>query len=249
MQFGVGVSRTKSWILAIALTFSIRAVAADKKASGTTVDSGSFAVMMSGRRVATETFSIAQDTSGSTVNSQFKSEAGVEKAEQQSTLQLYANGDLLRYEWKEISPGQSHAVLEPKESFLIQHVWKNASDKALEQPFLLPASTTVLDDYFFIQREVLAWRYLATSCKQDKGVQCPLKQKAQMGTLNSHARASMMVEVEYVGREKVQVNGTERELIRLDMSSENGDWSLWLDDALKLQRIVIPIQNTEVIRD
>ncbi len=254
MQSGVGVRRrNKRRLISIAsvvLLAPLSLLGADKKqASGTMVDSGSFGVFMNGSRVATEVFSIAQDSNGSTVTSQFKSEAGANKAEQTSDLQLAVNGDLRKYEWKEVSPGQSHAVVEPKDSFLIEHVWKNPSDKPLEQPFLLPVSTTILDDYFFVQREVLAWRYLATSCKQDKGVQCPLKQKAQMGTLNPHARASMAVNIEFAGREKITIRGAEHELIRLDMSTESGDWSLWLDDALKLQRIVIPIENTEVVRD
>jgi hypothetical protein len=230
--------------------WSTSAIAADKKPSPEPlVDSGSFAVLLGGRRVGTETFSITQNSDGSSITSHFKTDAGVEQAEQSSDLELYANGDLRRYEWKELGPGQSHAVVEPKESFLIEHEWKNPSDKPLEQPFLLPSSTTILDDYFFVQREVLAWRYLATSCKQDNGIQCPLKQKTQMGTLNAHARASQPVGVEFAGREKISIHGTERELIRLNMTTESGDWSLWIDDSLKLQRMVIPAENTEVVRD
>jgi len=230
---------------------SIGVCAADKKAAAApAVDSGSFAVMMHGQRVATETFSISQDSKGSSITSRFKSEAGAEKAEQSSNLELNADGDLHRYEWKELSPGQSHAVVEPDGNFLIEHVWKTPTDKPLDQPFLLPASTSILDDYFFVQREVLAWRYLATTCNHDKGtIQCPLKQKEQMGTLNPHIRASQPVSVSYVGREKITIHGTERELIRLDMTADSGDWSLWLDDSLKLQRIVAPVENTEVVRD
>ena len=259
MQVGArlrqSAGKRKSHRLAITarcLLFSISALAfaADKKpALEPTVDSGSFAVLMGGRRVGTETFSISQNSDGSSITSHFKTEAGTEKAEQSSDLELYANGDLRKYEWHELAPGQSHAIVEPKESFLIQHEWKNPSDKPLEQPFLLPASTTILDDYFFVQREVLAWRYLFTACKQDKGIQCPLKQKTQMGTLNPHARSSQAVTVEFVGREKVSIHGTDRELIRLDMTTESGDWSLWIDDSLKLQRVVNPIENTEVVRD
>jgi len=114
----------------------------------------------------------------------------------------------------------------------------------------LPASTNLLDDYSFVQREVLAWRYLATTCKQEKGqLSCPLKQGSQMGTLNPHARTSMPVTVQFSGREKTAIRGTERELIRLDLKSDAGDWTLWLDDQLKLQRILDPTDNTEVVRD
>jgi len=221
-----------------------------KPASGKMVDSGSFAVLVSGHRVGTETFSITQGSDGSSITSKFQSAAGTQKAEQTSDLDLYANGDLRKYEWKELSPGQSHAVVEPDQSFLIEHVWKVPTDNPLDQPFLLPASTSILDDYFFVQREVLAWRYLATNCKQEKGqVSCQLKQKAQMGTLNPHVRSSQLVTVDYAGREKVTIHGTERELIRLDMASESGDWTLWLDDSLQVQRMVVPAEDTEVVRD
>jgi len=224
---------------------------ADKKpAAATTVDSGSFAVIMGGQRVATETFSISQDSRGSSVTSRFKSQAGAEKAEQTSDLELSGNGDLYHYEWKEISPGQAHAVVELDGNFLIERAWRSPAEKALEQPLLLPASTSILDDYFFVQREVLAWRYLATSCKHETGpIECPLKQKQQMGTLNPHVRASQSVGVAYAGREKIKIRGVEQELIRLDMSADSGDWSLWLDDTLKLQRILVPAENTEVVRD
>jgi len=137
----------------------------------------------------------------------------------------------------------------PKEEFLLERFSKTPQDKQMEQPFLLPASTSILDDYFYIQREVLAWKYLATTCHQDKGVQCPMKQSAQMGTLNAHTRASTPVSVEFAGRERISIRGTERELIRLDMKSDVGDWTLWLDDQLKLQRIVDPAEGTEAIRD
>ena len=55
--------------------------------------------------------------------------------------------------------------------------------------------------------------------------------------------------VQYSGREKVQLHGTDQELIRLDMKTEAGDWALWLDDELKVQRILDPASNTEILRD
>src|ERR1700721_1940718 len=137
-------------VAAACLLFFVSALtfAADKKlAAEPAVDSGSFAVLMGGRRVGTETFSISQSSEGSSITSHFKTETGTEKAEQSSDLELYANGDLRKYEWHELAPGQSHAIVEPKESFLIKHEGKNPTDKPLEQPFLLPASTTILDDY------------------------------------------------------------------------------------------------------
>jgi hypothetical protein len=33
------------------------------------------------------------------------------------------------------------------------------------------------------------------------------------------------------------------------LRSEGGDWTLWLDDQFKLQRVLVTGDNTEVIRD
>jgi hypothetical protein len=55
--------------------------------------------------------------------------------------------------------------------------------------------------------------------------------------------------MQYSGREKITIHGVEREMIRLDMKSDTGDWALWLDDQLKLQRILDIADNTEVVRD
>jgi hypothetical protein len=33
------------------------------------------------------------------------------------------------------------------------------------------------------------------------------------------------------------------------LRSEGGDWTMWLDDHFKLQRILIASDNTEVVRD
>lgn len=236
-------------LLAVAV-LAPRSSASSKEPAAQTVDSGSFGVFMNGKRVATETFSIQQGSAGSTVTSEFKTEAGTDKASQNSDLELTPNGDLKSYIWKETSPGDSRAMVYPTESFLTERFTKTSSDKPIEQPFLLPASTSILDDYFLIQREVLAWKYFATSCKQENGqLSCPLKESVQLGTLNAHSRQSMLVTVQYSGTEKVSLHGAERELIRLDMKTEVGDWALWLDNQLKLQRVLDLGTNTEIVRE
>jgi len=233
-----------------ALLLSCVGQAASKEASGQAVDAGVFDVMINGKQVATETFSIHQDASGSVIKSQFKAEQGGDAAEQSSELELAANGDLKKYSWKEARPGKAQFTVMPANDFLMERYVMNPSDKEAEQPFLLPNSTNMLDDYSFVQREVLAWRYLASGCKQEKGqVQCPLHQKTMFGTLNPHARSSMSVGMEFAGREKVTIRGTEKELIRLNLKSDLGDWALWLDDQFKLQRIVVPGENIEVLRE
>jgi hypothetical protein len=220
------------------------------KEAGTPVDSGSFGVFMNGKRVATETFSIQQTSSGSVVNSQFKTDQGQEQASQSSELQLNANGELRRYEWKELSPGKSQAVVTPKDDFVIESVTNHPGEKAEEQPFMVPASTSILDDYFFIQREVLTWKFLALGCRLQKGdVQCPKDQKTHFGVLNPHGRSAQSVSMEFSGNEKLTIHGAEHDVSRYSLKGDSGDWSLWLDDHNKLVRIVVAADNTEVVRD
>jgi hypothetical protein len=223
---------------------------AKEKQSSEVVDSGSFGVFTSGHRVATETFSIKKGPEGTLVSSQFQSEQGEQKALQSSELDLTPSVELRRYEWKELSPEKTGATVVPNDTFLIERFGDNQNEKQHEQNFLLPASTSILDDYFFVQREVLAWKYLASVCRHDKGaLQCPVKQKTQFGTLNPHARSSMPVSIEFIAREKLTLRNTEREFSRFLLRSETGDWAFWLDDEFKLVRLLADGQGTEVVRD
>jgi hypothetical protein len=222
-----------------------------KELPGKKVDSGSFGVFIGGRRIGTETFSISQNANGSIIHSEFKTEGSdTPAATQSSEMQLTASGEIRRYDWKEVSPGKGQASIVPNDEFLSAKWSESPQEKPREQAFLLPSSTSILDDYFFIHREVLAWKFLASSCKQESGqVKCPLKQRTQFGTLNLRQRASASVSMQFAGREKITLRGSEQELIKLELKSETGDWDLWLNDQLMLQRIAIPAEKTEVVRD
>ena len=217
---------------------------------GKKVDSGTFGVFINGRRIGTETFTISQNSNGSFIESEFKTEGADPAAAQSSELQLTASGDIRRYDWKELSPGKAQSTILPNDDFLNEKWSENPQEKPKEQAFLLPLSTSILDDYFFVHREVLAWKFLAASCKQEGGqIKCPLKQRTQFGSLNPRQRASAPISMEFAGREKVSLHGSDQELIKLELKSETGDWDLWLNDQLMLQRITIPSEKTEVVRD
>src|SRR5437868_12701452 len=153
--------------------FSLLLIAAawagTKEAPGQTVDSGSFAILVNGQRVATEKFNIQQAATGSTINSELREDASTEKASQTSSMHLTAAGELIRYEWRELNPGKTQLELVPNDQFLLERVTVNPGEKPIEQPFLLPSSTVVLDNNFFVHRELLVWRYLAQNCKADPG--------------------------------------------------------------------------------
>lgn len=224
----------------------------DKDRGEQVVDAGSFGVFMNGHRVGTEKFSIQQDRSGSVVKSEFKTEnaPGGLEADQSSEMQLTVNGDIRRYDWKEMSPEQSDSVVLPNDQFLNQKWSSGPKSKEAEQPYLLPLSTVILDDYFFVHREILVWRFLAASCRQEKGqVQCPVKQRAQFGTMDPRQHSSSPMTAEYLGREKISFKGNQQEFNKVELKNDAGIWQLWLDDQFKVMRIWIEGDNTEVLRD
>ena len=47
----------------------------------------------------------------------------------------------------------------------MERMTASGTGKPAEQPFLMPSTTAILDNNFFVHREVLAWRYLAADCK------------------------------------------------------------------------------------
>jgi hypothetical protein len=232
----------------LAMAFCLAAAGARGADKGKAVDSGTFSVYVAGQRVATETFQIVQGSSFSTTTSEFKSETPQGKSAQKAELQIAATGELRRYEWHELSPGKAQIVVEPSEQFLIEHIVPEAPDKPIEQPFVLPLSTMMLDDYFFSQREILAWRYLSQACSE--GLKQCRPGKVQFGVLVPRQRAPLIATLEYAGVEKVNVRGVQQELNRVNLTiSDDSEWALYLDGNMKLVRILIPNDKTEVVRD
>ncbi len=246
---------TATLLAAILLASSLAAGAAsDKKdkpkpPAPQKVDSGSFGVFVRGQRVVTETFSIEQQNGASIIKSQLKQTGTDTSNNQKSELDITPTGDLLRYEWSQDSAGSLTVV--PNNDFLLERITASATAKPAEQPFLMPSTSVILDNNFFVQREVLIWRYLAADCKPEGGgLKCE-QGPAEFGALVPQDRTSVRVRVELVGREKVTIRGAERELLRINLTSETFEWALWVDDRdqFKLIRVAIPADNTEVVRD
>jgi hypothetical protein len=115
----------------------------------------------------------------------------------------------------------------------------------------MPNTSAILDNNFFIHREILAWRYLATNCQTANGTLKCQQGPVEFGVLVPQDRTSMRVRLELAGREKVTIRGTERELLRLNLKGEAFAWTLWVDDKdqFKLMRVEIADDNTIVLRD
>src|SRR4051812_6772952 len=157
--------RVASLAVSALVLSSLPLIAGAKKVTGNMVDSGTFGVYVNGRRVASEKFEILQSPEMSVAKAELKLDES--KNPQMAELQLKPNGDLIRYQWSEKDKGT--AVVEPKDDFLVEHVTIIQPAKTAEQPFILPPSTLILDDYFFSQRQLLLWRYLGGQCQITPG--------------------------------------------------------------------------------
>jgi len=241
------------WATVTVLVCAAFLYAGDKKdkakpAGAQQIDSGSFGVFVRGQRVVTETFSVRQDEGISVVKSQLKETAASASAGQRSELQMTASGELVRYEWTD---GGGSLSVTPNNEFLLEKITTAAASKPAEQPFLMPSTSPILDNNFFIHREALIWRYLSANCHTESGSLKCQQGPLEFGVLVPQDRTSMRVRMELAGREKVTIRGTERELLRLNLLGESFSWALWVDDKdqFKLVRVLIPDANTEVVRD
>jgi hypothetical protein len=224
------------------------------------VDSGSFGIYLDGKRIGTETFKIEQKSDYSVAAASIKVDDGKSKAEQSAEIQMNANGDLRSYIWRSTLPTREEASVEPSDELLIEHLVP-ADQKKLDVPHILPLDTSILDDNFFSQREVLVWRYLASACKrQDNQLRCG---QGTYGILVPHQHVSFKATVELIGPDNVSVRGAVRGLnkivlktgepLRVDVTKKESEpdteWVMWVDDNYKLIKIAVPGSTVEVIRD
>jgi hypothetical protein len=211
------------------------------------VDEGVFAVFQNGVRIATETFTIRQYADSSVTSSRIKAESGQAGGlEQSCELALRSDATLARYDWKELTPGHRSATVEPNDGFLTMHIEVNG--KITDQPFFLTTSAFIFDDYFFSTREVLLWRYLASSCHpRPSGDGCDLV-RTRFPVLIPQRRISSEVFVEFKGQDNTPLNGRPQYLRHFIMQTGGVDWNLWLNPDQKLMRISVPAANLEVLR-
>jgi hypothetical protein len=224
---------------------------ADDKVKPTMVDSGSFGIVVNGTRVATETFRVEQRGASSFVISELKLEDPNNKATQAAELEMAANGSLKKYVWKEVKPGEGQIVVQPQDDqFLAVRITENAAAAPKDMVHALSPVTSIMDDNFFSQMQVLAWKYMAAGCRVGANGQNECNwDKRQLPILNPHQHESLLVTMEFTGVQKFKIKGEEHNFKTFKIRGETGEWILWFNEDNKLVRVVIAAENTEVVRD
>jgi hypothetical protein len=176
------------------------------------VDEGTFAVFQSGQQVATEDFTVRQLPGSSVAFAHLRLDSGGSTLEQTAQLALTPDGSVSRYEWQQVLPARRSVTVEPKDQVLVMHTVAE-NGKSSDQSFFLTPSAFVLDDYVFSSREVLLWRYLATSCKRrEAGDGCDLI-RARFPILVPRRNTSGEVYVEFKGYDDTPLNGRPQHLL------------------------------------
>jgi hypothetical protein len=244
-------------LLILAAFITTGAYAASEKPSdknakpSTSVDSGTFGVLVNGRRVATESFRVEQRSDYSTITSELKFGDATVQAIQTSELLMLPSGVLKRYTWKETQPSKSQIVVEPQDDqFIVAHITQSPSDPPKDSVHPLAPSTSILDDNFFSHMEVLGWKYMAMNCHPNAQGRNDCKwAPLRMPVFVPHQQESMVVQFQFLSMDKMKLNGIEGEFRSFKLQSETGDWLLWFNDQNKLVRVLILADNTEVLRD
>lgn len=210
------------------------------------VDSGSFGVYINGARVATETFKVEQNAEGSVAKSEMKAQDG---ATQRSQMELTPEGNIVRYGWEQVQPKKEQVTVVPKDEFLSETINAGPNQKVFNVPHLMPHSTPILDDNFFLHREILMWRYLAMGCtSKPEGLSCSSAPQ-QFGVLIPSQHIAEKVTIDYKDQEKISLKGKEVECNAFRIHTEDSDWLVFLNAQQKMVRIVASANGLEVVRD
>jgi hypothetical protein len=249
-----------AFIALVSLMASSVVAMEQKPAHGNVWDAGSFGIFLNGKRVGTERFEIQQKSSSSLTVSEFDLQSGKFKADQKAEMELQPNGDLKSYDWQETVPQKEESKVDVKDQLLVEHVIP-AGQKEVDIPHFLSSSTVILDDNFFSQREVLLWHYLATCSRKPAELACKPKTFA---VLIPQQHTSLNATMRLLGEEKVEQNGLEQELtkVELDMRSPqqifwlnektkdpDTRWILWADEHYRIIKFTVPGTNIQVLRD
>jgi hypothetical protein len=227
------------------ILLSALAIAADQK-GGTTVDSGSFVVMVGGKRVAKENFTMQQGANGNSVVSTLEFDNGTAKAQQQADLEVGSNGALHKYTWQELKPGKAKVVTEPQDTFIVVHQKMSETDTGKDITHPLDASTTsIVDENFYSHVQVLIWRYMAMNC--DAKMQCKFEEQ-KLPVFVPHEDMTQVFTLSYAGDQAILVKKSMMKANKFQVKTEVGEMTVWMD-GVKMVKLSLPGSNVEVVRE
>jgi hypothetical protein len=220
--------------------------AGDQK-SPSIVDSGQLSVVVNGQKVATENFTMQQGSDGSSVTSRLTFDNGTTKAQQESDLELTAEGGIRKYTWEEKQPGKAKLTAEPQDkTFLVVHM--KDSDTATPKDSTHPVDvsvTNIVDDNFYSHVQVLLWRYLAMSCKTTQ--QCRFEEQ-KVPVFVPHQESAQTFTISFDGTDTLRLKNGKAEVGKYRVQTEGGEMHVWMQGT-KLVKLLMPSAAIEVTRE
>ena len=197
-------------------------------------ETGVFAILSAQRRVGTEKFRIAFNSSGAEVTGELDLDAP-SKVSETCSLKLDSNLRPVSYERVQKSPkkGSIAAEFGPQQSRLVSKTAEGTG----EELFYFHEQLVVLDTNFFHHYAILLRQYKA----EQGGVQqfnVFVPQEATPGTIS----------LELKGQENQTVGKTARELNHFQAVTDQVQIDIWAAPDGQIYRIAIPQANLEVVR-
>ncbi len=205
------------------------------------MDEGMFVISLGGKQIGTEKFSI-RSTGDKKIDAEAQIELRVEREGKtyafRTSPKLILNADLEpeTYSWNQKGAQTSRLEVDfrTKPARARYHTLEGDDDV---RDFDLPKGLIVLDDNVVHHYQVVVDRFdRVASRKQIFPAFIP--QEALPGVLN----------VEDLGLEQIDIEGEQRELQHLMVSSDLARIDLWVDKDRHLQRVFIPAAQLEAVR-
>lgn len=204
-----------------------------KAASIFTRDKGTFHILVNGQPAGKEEFEIAPSGSDWIAHGHSEIQAGQGVTQVTGTLELHADGTPVRYEWSTEAAKKASGVITFDGPAASTELHVEGAQPYTQQFKFNSPQIAILDNNLYEQYAVLAQLY----DWDKKGTQT-------FSVLVPQALTPGTVTVESLGKQ--EVNG--KELGELRVKSEDLELDLYLDGP-RLERIVAPASNAEILRD
>lgn len=202
-------------------------------------DQGTFVISHAGRTIGTEKFSILSSSNQIEAQGEIilRYEEGGRTVDIHTFPKLVLSFQLepVSYLWDEKSPDTNHLEVNFRSS-PARSVLKKSDGKEDVREFQFGPNLVVLDDNIFHQYELLVWRYLRT----------PGGNQAFNGYIPQEALPGGLAVVD-AGTTETGVQG-KKNLRHLIVTTDTLQVDLWVDDLGRLDRLVSPSAELEVMR-